>query len=852
MGWAIAKKVRSALTQGGVNASYSALALLHLIFVDLIEDPHLAVQTVLKFEAMKVRRIGKRLGVLWWRPHFVEPTWLPIQCSTWQLLQKSVDSGTSHKDLMLDVSVAVAQLLPTADWPETGEERLAFLHNSAMNYARLELPPSLVALSSINVPAPTLSLSSLQRLSRELGNELPSIRPPERWYRQSRTNSRDEGLVALAVVLNKYSDHKVRRGELRRRAIDCNNEVLKLNVRWTPFSALLRDWVCEELVRSQGNVDGRYQISSLLTYFSTLSLSRHRVHNLGEPAEWGDIEWANFLQWTNELASPPPPATQEVRGVCERVRHAASALVHSLRRRQIQTPPVVWELLHEHADPLPGGSSSSVLVRDEDICRAVQISRMWLADSPVDALLLEIRALLSKALPSRGGDLSSLAWDCLTQADGIVIRRMGYNQHKSENSIRVTPISASCALELRSLRAKLEAFTGATTLLLRQNGSPEAGLRDAQLLDVWTAALKVATNDQKARPHSVRATALQARAWPGWEAEAAAWLSAGTVDSRRVGGWVDSLHAHWTRTAGAAAAAGHGDLRSAMGNYLAGWPLIRAMCADALLRRLQVGPGLVRQLGLNPVALRKARSRAARSEAVSQQFDSWTWLQASLSRNRLAKLNAPLKAPALSLPPRSEPARVSRFDSVSYLVVRALGMTRYQAIECIGIPDSASIELEALVPDGHIQANLTRRARSSVRERGAAANMKLARSEVGTQIIDWVIRLDRASQEFFRLCVLRESEATSLKFYCFHKWQPILESIPRGLCLSIRRGKAHITADELRFHRSFGQLMLKLDDRIGARPIVSLAKEKQNLVLEARLTAVLRSTLYVTRFIKEE
>jgi len=846
MGWAMAEKVRSALAQGSVQSSPPTLALLHLIFVDVIVDPDLAIETVVSSNGTNnVHRVGNRWGLMWMRPHFVEPTWLPIQVSTWHLLQKADAGRTTRQDLVRDTTLTIAQLMPCVQWPKSVESRFAYILNSAQNYARLELQPSLVAVSSIGVPAPALSLHSLRRLAGEEGDQLPPNGHPARWYRQSRQNSRDEGLEAISKALNRYSNQTLRLGERRRRAIECRGEISGADVRWTPFSGWLRDWICEELVRTRDNERGCYQISSLATYFSTLRLSGRNAPLLGDPGDWTQGEWICLLEWTQQLANPA--STQGTQGLCERVRHAALALVHSLRRRQIQVPMGVLKLLYEQADPLPGGSSSSVLVRRADLTRALQIARSWLVESPVEALLIEIRATLSQELPSRAGDLSSLAWDCLTLGGGVVISRQGYNQHKTENAIRVVPVSATCAAQLRALRADLASYTGTTDLLLRLDGSNEAGLRDSQLLEIWSAALKVATGDPQARPHSVRAASLQERAWPGWETAAAQWLSTGTSDPQQLGRWIDSLQADWTRTACAAAAAGHGDLRSAFGNYLAAWPLIRAMNAESLVHRLPIGPGLVEQVGLNAAALRKARSRSASGVAAHRPYDDWSWLRQGLMRRMLKHPQHPPKTVSPLTLQFSEPRRVSRLDSTRYLILRTLGMTKYQAIESTGIPVSVALELEGVVPDDDTQAELTRRARGSARQRGSKANINIALSNDGLQIVEWILGLDRATLDFFRLCVLRES-AAPIKFYQYLKWQTILESMPPRFCLLLRRGKTHITSEEFRFLRSFdGLLQLKVDVRIGERPFVLLApRAKQNQVLTARITAVLRATLFVT------
>ena len=72
--------------------------------------------------------------------------------------------------------------------------------------------------------------------------------------------------------------------------------------------------------------------------------------------------------------------------------------------------------------------------------------------------------------------------------------------------------------------------------------------------------------------------------------------------------------------------------------------------------------------------------------------------------------------------------------------------------------------------------------------------------------------------------------------------------MPPRFSILLRRGKVHLTPEEIRFHRSLdGQLKLKVDESIGECPVVSLApRAKENQVLSARLTAVLRAALFIT------
>ena len=853
MGWSMAHKMRSSLAQGKINASAPALALLHLLFIDLVTDPDCALDAVLSTESSRIsQRLGLRQGLLWKRPHLVGATWLPIQPSTWLLLEKARPASLNRTTLIRDVCSAAEEALSCANWPESAADRWATVTACAQNFRRLSLPPSLAAISAIEVPAPALSLYSLARLAgQSLDRQLSSTHTPRNT--QQRQSARDESLDFLSKALNKYSNQQQKLGERRKRAIDCRREITEATVRWTPFARFLRDWLTDELIRTRDQAQGCYQLSSLATYFSTITIARSKVPAHGDPDEWTEDEWIAFLDWTEQFSGSSQSEDRTALG--ERVRHAVMALVRSLRRRQMFVPTGVYERLREQIPPTAGSSSSAVLVTHGDMTHAAQIAQAWLSESPVDALLLQMRAVISHEFPSRAGDLSSLAWDCLTENNGLVIRRQGYNVHKTNNAIRVHRLSTDCARAVRVLREQLSQYTSARDLLLRLDGSNAAGLRDSQLAELWSIALKEATGDRKARPHSARAAALQEIAWPDWQAQAAKWMST-TTGSQHIGRWIDHLQTNWTRVAQAAVTAGHGDLRSALGNYLAAWPLVYGMTVEALLRPLHIGAGFLRQLDIDPAALRKARSRhtIGNTSREDQDFDPWAWLQAHLIRNTAC--NTSHLREVREDPPRGnfEPKAVqmpiaerdeSLADSALYLTVRTLSLSQPAAIEATRTPLSTAIELEPLVPDSDTATELTRRARTSVQGRGQEGNIQLALSAKGREIIQWLVGLDPSDFAFFHLCAMR-ADASAAAFAEYQHWLPITETIPRGLSLTVRLGSAYASPGDVLFFAGLQEkLRLVIDPGIGCKPRISLCPvDRENRVHTARLTSVLKAGLF--------
>lgn len=871
IGWKIASRLRTALTRGSVVAPIPALAALHLLFIDLVPEAELALEAILH-SPRRSHSVGQRQGLLWHRPHQLNATWLPVQASTWQLLTMAQKTGQLVRaDLLRDVCASALAEVSDVRWPENDDvERWNWLAACAANFRRLSLPPSLTAVSATQVAAPALSRHSLYRLAGQMPEpQLATPRLPR--LLDNPLSTKDEGLEALSRTLHKYANSEQRLGERRKRAVNCRREIVEAAVRWTPFARFLRDWIAEELTRTRDGFPGSYQLSSLSTYLATTLLAKTRVQTLDDPDEWSADDWTQYIDWTDKLCRGSASGDGGV--PTERARHALLALIRSLRRRQIDVPRAALERLHEAPENTTAGdSSSAVLIMPRDIRRAAELARHWLADSPVDALMVEIRATISLEFPARSADLSSLGWDCLTQSDGLVIHRQGYNHHKTKNAIRIHKLSQACAKSIRELRMDLSRYTPARDLLLRLDGTDAAGRRDAQNAELWSTALKAATNDRRARPHSTRAAALQEIAWPCWQDQAATWLTT-PIGPHQTGIWIDTLQSEWNRVAKATVAAGHGDLRSALGNYLAAWPLVHAMSIEALLRPLHIEPGLLRQLNVDPASLRKARSRrAARGTPQSSGlFDCWAWLQKNLI-NSAASGIAPsprtdttpqvdavarrvagkaLLDTETQAPPRLDD--VTFMASIRYIAVRILGQSPQAGIESTRVSLSLARTLEPLLPDGDAASELTRRARTSAQERAQKANLRMALSDIGEQIFRWLAGLDESAFEFLRHCALR-LDAPDVIFSKYVHWEPVTVTLPTGLALGVRRGAAHVSTDESQFCAVLRErLRLTIDPRMGCRPVVHLRPANEgNRVLTARLTSVLKAGVFAIHQLRQE
>lgn len=891
VGWKVGTQIRARLIAGGIDVPRTHLGVLHFLFTDLVPDADAALEAALAPKAHCVQ-IGRRAVLAWNRPHFAHPALVPLQPTTWRLIADADEGPISREDLYSSICAELRRCTPNVRWPTNAETCWAAVQACAAALRRFELPPSLVAMAIPDAHSPSLSIHSVERLAgmqtrltKPLGT-IPFLKP---------VNSAKKGsdLRWLVTTMHKYSDTRLRHGERRRRSTECRAAINEAQIAWTPFGSLLKDWIIEELERTRDAVSGSYQITSLSTYLSTLVLAHAEAASLGPPEDWEAEEWHHYIERTNAHAEPrrgyalgghqDPRAVNnsglgadsqrrsETLDLNERARPAVLSLIRSLQRRQIFVPAELsYKFKLEDVRAVPGNSASSTLILQEDLEAARTIARAHLSESPADALKIDLRAALSDFKPLRSGDLSSLARNCVTRGGGLVIERLGYNVHKTDSTVRVVELSRAQLEKLANLKAELAKYTGETPFLLRGNGNPEDGTRDWKLTQLWTESLKIATQDHRARPHSTRAAAVQQIAWPEWQAHARTFLQ-GESSPINCRAWVSTLEQDWHRVSSSAAAAGHVSLTSVLGHYCAGWTVVYAMYASALLAELQPAPAFLRQLEIGTAGARKARSRQQASDdqsSAADSFDAWRWI----ANHRYAPPDAPRgtrQLPPTPLPPvpidkvvqsvapaqnaapmapakaRLQQVTATHETKLRYLVTRTLGLSLERSIEATSIPSSIALSLDRYVPDADTIHDLTRRARCAAGPRGQRANVALALSSRGQEITRWIADTPAEAFQFLRHSVMRSAHMPDRYFQKHELWKPVVARMPAALMLVLRRGSSHISDEELTYYASAGnKLKFSPDPRLGARPSVSLYPASiDNRVEASRLTSVLKATL---------
>lgn len=846
--WRVSEQVRHAFVDGDIDATKHVLAVLHLIFIDQIPDIDLCA-TAVSERHKYFKTYSNRMGILWDRPYFIHPTWIPVQPTAALLLEMLDADVPAPHELKREVCTFLRRI-DKVSWPPKDTECWVAISETTKDWRRLAFGPSMNAVSDLCVPAPTLSDLSLQRLA---GIQIPiSSIQISSMPRRSASRHADD-LKQLIRCLNKYSSKVKRLGERRKRAIDCLKEIEELAVTWTQFGSWIREWVVDELRMSRDGIHGCYQISSIGTYLSTLLLAQNSFDHGDDPDEWEESEWLSWVEYINlkcEFSTANFKDNRVEDLLHERAKNALNALIASLKRREQHVPAGVYSVLGlSRGKMAPHGSASSTLISRNNVQAALAQQKIWYADYPSDFILSDIRGTLSLETPLRGGDLSSLKSACLTPSGGLVIERVGYNNHKTRSAIRVIPLSADSASSLREKHQALKEHVGEQPLMLRLDGSAESGVRDQRLTHDWSKALKIVTGDPGGRPHSVRAAAMQEHAWPGWQKIAASLLHdrAGPLVCWK---WQQELHKDWTRLARSAAFAGHADLRPAIGSYMAGWPLIFSIMTTATLVNLVPKPKFFRQLGIDPATMRQAKLRSTRTTNASNSnpddFCSWSWLMEHHAR-RLHRQAPPPEHVLIKKEPSQQAAstesEVSNVMQLVYMTVRCLGLKQGQALEKVKMPLSLAIRLEESLPSSDLVSAASRRARHAAEPRAQQANINMALSTIGIEIFLWLFSLSSEDLMATKEAFFRDGPQNYMRSHKAIFWKRVTENIPSLLAIHARIGDKHITSDE---HSDFLQLapavLFKTNSRIGSLPVVSLElRGKENRVVNARLTTVART-----------
>lgn len=859
---------------GGVEAPLAQLALLSLIFMDLVPDQDLCIR-VIEDPGKHVRRYGRQAGILWQRTHFLHPTWIPIDSLTERLIDLAANHG-NHANLD---AFPYAQLFAGDSSPVTGDGLWDNMEALRRSFVRIELPPSLQAAADPFTPAPTLSDLSLLRLAAtEKSAPTTSPVPAEIAKRSSRQEQPlSAELKTVRQQVHRWTANTEKLGELRKRAIGLRAEIRSSYSASSLHSLWIYDWLMDELELTAASTHGRLDISSIYTYLCVLITRTPSTLEGSDPYEWQEEEWVQWLAAIEQTPATDAHAERELAALSEPVKHAVARLIRNLQRKGFSIPSSIRSRVLEASESQAHGSASSTLILGSDLSAARELCDAWFAERPLEQLLVRTR-FVAHAIPSRTSEISSLKLDCITDGGALLLDREGYKVHKTDNAVRLVLLTPEHHAELSILRDQLvEHHPEGSHFLLRGDGSLQAGIRDVALARACAAALKITTGDSSARIHCLRAASLQQVAWPNWTSITRQLLQTGlSVQSAKA--WTHEVSSLPTRLTFACVQAGHGDLRPALGNYLAAWPLILHVHAKALQSSLPLQRKLIRLVHLNPNNYAQALRRSGRTLTVSD------WVHAQGPFLQLCEhTGMPTGAAPVAAQPLNEtvitdadesgamsavkscPATATlgvvttlthnaggngpraQFADVAYVTARVLGLSKARAIEYADVPLSTASELDAISPSLLWGAWVAKRARAQPGRRGEAANLQMltgnGRGEqpMGARIAAWAYSISHRTS----LCnvVLRQPGKMPPLADLISLWHELAGSMPSGISLVIHRRNL-IAAESQALAHLTEEVRIHLDINIGPAPLVKLyPRGSDNRVLSSRYTANLRAVV---------
>lgn len=876
VGWRIGKMLQERLFAGLIDAGTDVLAVLHQVLVCQVPDFDTAVAAVCE-PARCTKLYGACVGVLWDRDHFVHPTWIPVRPTTATLIDRALEAGPLSAGAIRNHVAEALGRLDFVSFPPGKRARIDALMSVAASFRRVEFPTSLNAQAHPLVPAPALSHLSLMRLADIQLNPLPFHATQKQ---RKGCHEKGEDVAFLKKVLAHVADTRLKHGQTQKRAGKCLRQLTQAPVVWTPWGDWLLEITKDQLTITYKDPRNGFKLSSWYTYFCTITAAD--VDQYDDPRQWGEHEWHEWMDRLDavcrradgeptqrNLSERRIPARERV--ICDRAKHALWAVVDSVQRMQQHVPLTVRQRLQLSTTSITRyGSASATIILDADHAEVDALLEGAHRDHPAHLALIRFRTELGRIVPVRTGECSSARRDCLTPANAIVFETVGYDLHKTNAAVRAVPLSSDEAGRLRCRLDEIEKHFGSQLLACRLDGSPDAGYRDSRLVRDYSQALKSATGDRSAREHSQRAATMQRITWPDWQ-RLAQKLLAGEVTPLMAAQWSATLDKDWLRTARAFSAAGHADLRAGMGSYLAAWPLVYALRANVTVTGVRVRPRFLKQLGINPDALRSARARGTQAthtpisrKAPSQVaddaqvlFDEIEWVSNECRKRNLLRWNCAPTATGTQWEGTTESAQSMRVPSaaaalpqdqqapvaasavnVKYLTLRALGLPRERAMERLDIPARQAMAVEGLIPGDLRVAASTRRAQWAPSKRGDAADIETVFTPTAAAALTWLVRLPR--MEFEQLCETFHNESLPLDHLAF--WSRLKATIPSGIRIELRIGKRYLAPETISGYDDLAPaIRLTVDKRIGEKTITSIYVDPgNNKVRAARLTAVVK------------
>lgn len=797
--------------------------------------------------------------VTWRRPNTSSEYRVPLAPST---LIAMGDLHTRHpRDWQTDCTEAARWLrfvLPRLSWSSNDATVLGQLDALLIRWMRVHLPPLVLAVVdpvSISPTASTATFCALVNghLPEALDQEVLVLpRPKPRGVSNIRKGT--SAFQQLVALVHEHADPATHKGEDWQLMKDLAGAASEIDVSGDLSAPAMRDCILAEAELWKGSKGGRIQVSTFSTYLYLLNPALAHICPIHNLKEWFD-EWRGLMAYL--IVQPGEQNREKTEALNAQRLTAAKRILGTLSRCGFSIPSDLFEGQEAaKRGQRPRDSAASVVL---GYAHRVRCRNLMTSHFDYDPLLSELAGLYTD-LRFEGGlrslECAVLPIEAIDDLGRLVVTTDGFSSLKSDNARRFVFLTSELTEMFKSTTKLVKAsHPGAKWLFLFEDR--EDWTLVVNIEKAFSAALKQATGDSKAVPHSARSVRALACILPKWEHHLGAMLQ-GTSDlpeflefEGHILEWGFELLASILRETG------HSHPLTYLKYYFALGDLVLGFLNQAQLLRF----GNVASLIGNArpeyrSAFVKARQRGGTS------FHEVQWLiKKELQRTALPSLAMPARASLVPSKQLATPTqglvRATKCSKIAYLAARFAGHPSTSAAHDFEVETVAARELERLL-QCQVDIALMARHQGQPSSRGLKAEVSFLKSRAGYRLVQSIEAVEKNLLVGFLedLSPKRTYKSVSPTLDLLKvRLLRYLAVLPPELGLLIQFSPSGLPPEAL---QQIAQLSPRLhlgsgDSDLGRRPRLSLVHQDApaNLVLRARRTSGVRCVLASTLLLNQ-
>ncbi|MCK9685639.1 hypothetical protein [Scleromatobacter humisilvae] len=844
--------VRRQVTQGRGPACRYATTLLARLAVDGLPTLDAAIDATLDQDAL--RTVGATEGAAWTRRHYVHAFWLPTQAQTQAIATLATQaSAPTRRRLLREAADFLRGISGYSGWPADDLSVLVRFATACERWRRLELPPSICAMSSPELESACLSPTSLERTATN------GVFPPKRKFKSVRgpvaatrvpAQIASHNLDEITSLLGEWctTDDSLGGQERRARRIKLGLADLASPDRTAIFlfCSDMLNLQADEVIANPRNA----HVSTVKTRWSTVHPTFGSLPLSADPADFEDDEWVGVVDAVNKYcldAARKAGTTDDSYLIGEgkirssRARDALQRMFRILEGDAWEIPQAAWDEMGGATLFQPRLSASSSIYLTE-YAQPIKEEIYATFSHALAAERQDVKVQVMSEAPCRIGEVSCAASRCVTRSGAMTFLNTPYVVHKSKHAPRQAPLTPATASAVKALEERTVSICPDAQRLFRFDAV--AQMQDVTANALLPDVLRNAIGDPEFRPQSLRGTAYMESLWPGFRPVMQRLLN-GTLTPQECIPWLhgEPMQDRWIRAISAATAAGHGAVDPGYKFYASAWPLLLAIWMKAKSLDLKPADATFKAFGRTAANFRQIKCRSE-----DKEVDAWQWLPSAMVRSQSRPLlESVLPSQELPRPPTTRPADSTPSQTIGYIVLRCLELMPDAALHETGLTTAQQKVAEENIPRSRDIEWARKRKKGPITGAALDGDRSLALDPSGIGITEWLSGLSTKDLHDLFAILRRNQKDLSLSPEEIQEcefWRRVSLHIPSKFCLTLRFGQGHhlSPASELRLRELRPRVMVQdeRDPNLGPLPDVMLRHLPENDRLDCRSTAIFK------------